>query len=760
MERSDSLRAVSMTAATLFFAAAPAHSQSVDPKDQTTAPRPVTAGGQGVPDKKPESPVQPVISPSAAAAPAQAQVGEIIITAQKRAENLQNVPIAVSVVDANTLKSFGVSAVSELAQVAPGLTMTQAGSNSILPRIRGIGQTGANMGLENPVAVYVDGVYYASTAASMFSLNNISQIAVLKGPQGTLFGRNATGGLIQVTTRDPQLAFGGEASLTAGNKATYGGNLYLTGGLAQDVAGDVAVYYHNQAHGFGVNLANGTDVNKGKDLAVRSKVKAHLGANTTVTLSGDYSRSVLVQPVFRIAYGFLPINKQPFTGGKFDIDSDTQPYAKTKQWGTSLTIKQDLGGVSLTSISALRDVSDATALDNDGLPAPTTIFLPAAQTAVTTTAHERTFSQEFQLSSEGKGPLKWTTGLYYFQNNGHYDPPVVINQLNGLILVTINTKVKTRSYAAYGQATYALTDRFHLTAGLRYTKEVRDAAGSLAVAVAGNQVAFVPSTGHASFGKVTWRLAADYRASDNLMAYASYNRGFKSGGFNPTEIPYHSFAPEQVDAYEAGLKLDLFGRRLRFNPAAFYYNYRDLQAILYVNGQPLTQNAASAKIYGLDADLAAVLMDGLTINGGISLLHARYGLYRNAQITTPDLINGGNIISSADLRGTQLANTPKFTADIGGQYALDLGSGKLTFAANYSYNDGFYAEAENRQRQKPYQLVNASIEYRARSGYMVSLWAKNIGNVAYATQLYTERAGDKVRIAPGRTFGVTAGMRF
>ena len=687
-------------------------------------------------------------------------VGEIIVTAQKRSENLQNVPIAVSVIQASDLSSKGVGAVSELAQVAPGLTMTQAGSNSILPRIRGIGQVGANMGLENPVAIYVDGVYYASTAGSMFSLNNIAQVSVLKGPQGTLFGRNATGGLIQVTTLDPSQNFSGKVSVTGGNKATYGGNAYLTGGLAPDVAGDIAVFYKKQDVGFGRNLANGKYVNDDEELAIRSKIKAELGPDTTLTLSGDYSLAKLAQPVFRTAYGFLPINKVPFTGGKFDIDSDTQPFARTRQWGGSATLQHDLGSVTFTSITAYRNVSDATVLDNDGLPAPTTVFLPAAQTAVSTTAHERTLSQEFQLVSNGSGPLKWTAGLFYFQNNGHYDPPVVINQLDGLILVTINSKIKTRSYAAYGQVTYEVAPGFNLTGGLRYTKEKREAAGSLDVTVAGAQQVFLPSSGESTFNKLTWRLAADYRPSDSVLVYASYNRGFKSGGFNPTEIPYSSFRPETVDAYEAGLKLDLFDRHLRLNPAVFYYDYTDLQAIIYVNGTPRTQNAATAKIYGVDVDFTAALTDQLKLTGGLSWLHARYGLYRNAQITTPDLVNGGNIISFGDLKDTRLANTPDWTADIGAQYATRVGDGKLTFAANYAYNDGFYADAENRQRQKGYSLVNGSIEYAMNNGLSVSLWAKNIGNVAYATQLYTEAAGDKVRIAAGRTYGVTAGVSF
>lgn len=688
------------------------------------------------------------------------QIEEIIVTAQKRSESLQNVPIAVTVIQADTLAGAGIRTVNELSQVTPGLVMTEAGSNGILPRIRGVGQAGQNMALENPVAIYVDGVYYASSAGSTFSLNNIQQIAVLKGPQGTLFGRNATGGLIQVTTRDPEEELGGAVSITGGNKATYGGNLYVTGGLAAGVAADLAVYYKKQAHGFGRNLVNGKYVNDDEDFAARSKIKASLGPDTTLVVSADYARRELAEPVFRSAYGSLPINKQPFTGGKFDIESDVQPYAKTEQLGGSVTLEHDFGGVRLTSISALRKIDDTTALDNDALPAPTLIFSPDAQTAVTAGSHERTFSQEFQLSSDNGSPLKWTAGLYYFQLKGHYGPPVVIDQLNGAVLLTIDAKVRTRSYAGYGQATYALTDNLNVTAGLRYTWEKREAAGTLDIRVFGNQIQFLPSQEDATFQKVTWRLAADYRPNSAVLVYGSYNRGFKSGGFNPTEIPYNSFEPEQIDAYEAGLKLDLLDRRLRINPAIFYYDYKNLQAIFYGGGQPVTQNAASAEIYGLDVDLVAAVSKGFTINAGLSVLHARYGLYRNAQITIPDPVNGGNIVTSGDVRGTRLANTPDWTANLGAEYTFGLGRGDLSLAANYAYNDGYFGEAENRQRQGSYHLVNASIEYRLSSGLSLSAWAKNIGNVAYATQLYTTAAGDKVRIGAGRTFGLTAGFEF
>ena len=244
-----------------------------------------------------------------------------------------------------------------------------------------------------------------------------------------------------------------------------------------------------------------------------------------------------------------------------------------------------------------------------------------------------------------------------------------------------------------------------------------------------------------------------------MLAYLSYNRGFKSGGFNPTEIPYVAFQPEQIDAYEGGLKLDLFDRRLRLNPSVFYYDYKNLQSPIFVNGLLFTKNAASAEIYGIDLDFEAALSTNFTLTGGLQWLHARYERYDGAQVSTP-LLAGGNALVLANLTGTRLGNTPDWTANVGAEYVVPMGDNSLTFAANYAYNDGFFADAENRYRQKSYSLVNASARLDIGDRYSLTVWGKNIGNVAYASQLVTTAFSDKFAVAPGRTVGITAGVEF
>jgi iron complex outermembrane recepter protein len=239
----------------------------------------------------------------AASAPA---LQEIVVTAQKRSENLQDVPIALSALSAESLANKGIVGTADLAAVIPGFSYSTNGT-SASPRIRGVGTAVAGEGNENSVSTYVDGVYYASAVGSILSFNNIDQVAVLKGPQGTLFGRNATGGLIQITTRDPGQETVAEGDVTYGNLNTVGTNVYVGGGVTSAIAADVAVHYKDQQEGFGVNLFNGEQVNREGDLDIRSKWKAQLDDATGAMVILDFEHSMAVNPAYRPLTGELPL---------------------------------------------------------------------------------------------------------------------------------------------------------------------------------------------------------------------------------------------------------------------------------------------------------------------------------------------------------------------------------------------------------------------------------------------------------------------
>jgi iron complex outermembrane receptor protein len=697
-------------------------------------------------------------APAADAQPQQTEghgLEEIVVTAQRRAENLQNVPIAVTALSADSLETQGIGDVKQLATAVPGLTYTTQGDVGA-PRIRGVGVAFAGAGNENSVSTYVDNVYYASAPASVLSFNNISQIAVLKGPQGTLFGRNATGGLIQITTRDPSQTFGGAADVTVGNLNTYGGNLYVTGGLLDNLAADLAVHFKDQIDGFGKNLFDGHNVNNTRESLLRSKLKAELGAATTATLILDYGKTRGTTDAYRPLYGSLPLDGKPYTGGPFDIDSNIDPLSTVTQYGASLDVAHDLEFARIVSITAYRHSDLHAVFDADAQP--------ENYLSLQVREPDRQYSEELQLVSDTTGPLSWQTGLYYFWASGGYAPVVIPIPLDSIVS-TVNTYQTTSSEAAFGQGTYAFTQWTSLTLGARLTSETKriDGSGSVYLDGLGASIPAGPYHDSITVTQPTWRVALDHKLSSDVMTYVSYNRGFKSGGFDPgsttVAVP---FRPEVLDAYEVGAKTELLDRRVRANLAAFYYNYRNIQLNSFSNGLNSIYNGKSATIYGLDMDLTAAATDHLTFTGGLSLLHDRFGdfpISRTAQLPTGGLVALANE-SAADKR---LQFTPDWQADLGAQYEIPLRSGSFVLATDYFHSAKWYSTPENRTYQPAYNLVNASATWLVGHDerYSVRLWGRNLGNVAYAEQVVVEvPVADYAKMAEGRTFGVTLGTKF
>ena len=708
------------------------------------------------------------VSPAATAEESDAGVEDIVVTAQKRSERLQDVPIAVTAISGEALTAKGVASTLDIQQVTPGLTFTTVGGTAA-PRIRGVGTTQAIGGNENSVATYIDGVYYASSAGSVMQLANIAQVAVLKGPQGTLFGRNATGGLIQITTLDPKHQFGGKVSASYGNRDTIGASAYVTGGLSDNVAADLSLYYNNQRDGFGVNRFNGQDVNKGKDFAVRSKWLIQLGEDTTVKLVGDYSKYAAVTIARRLISGSLPQIGTVFTGNPFDVDSDVQPYFNSRRSGVSGELIHHFASFDLSSITAYRRTRTLLGFDGDGTRIAN--FSTTDEVLL-----DRQFSQEFQLTSTGGGVFQWTAGAYYFYGDG--DLSAAIAQAPAVLpppIVTLRVQLgqKTKAPAVYAQGTYKLTDATSLTLGARYSWETRHYNGSGTSAVgAAPPAALPPVTGitKLSNSRPTWRIALDHHIDQNILVYVSYNRGFKSGGFAATVFtgPTQTFEPEVLDAYEIGFKSDLLDRHVRLNASAFHYNYKNIQIQAFGNGPiPTVINAASAKISGLDMELTVRPTSALTLTTGFSYIHSKFGSFPNASIAVPrvnaaGMPIGGNTTVRGPATGNELANTPDWTIDLGADYDVPLGHGGLTLSGHYFHSDGWFAEPDNYLKQKPYDQLSGSISYyfNPEKTLTVTAWGRNLTNEAVAVQMQARTTGNVVQIGQGRTYGVTLGAKF
>lgn len=687
-----------------------------------------------------------------------AGIEDIVVTAQKRSESLQRVPISVSVATNETLKASGAIGIQSLKVAAPNVDVNN-NIGFVLPFIRGVGSKASGAGLESPVSIYVDGVYYAATTSTLLSFSNIEQIEVLKGPQGTLFGRNATGGVIHVKMRDPSSTPGGDIDIGVGNYGTLAVNAYVTGGN-DTIAADLTLHAMTMAEGYGRNLLNGADVGQVQhDIGVRSKWKFQLGDTTTARVGLDYTNHLGSDNVQRYPANFpFPAGFGPSYGGRpWDTDVNILPKVETESYGASLTVDQEIGTLALTSITAYRKSDFSSSIDID--------YSRSNVRFGTIAQKDRQFSQEVQIQSTGSGPVDWTLGAFYF-NARSLNPPIRLvfaSATAGPSGVEVATGLDINSIAGFGQATWRVTDRLSLTGGLRYTSEKRSRDGEVRTFFVNGTVSRAPADAERRFNKLTWRAAADYRFADRVLGYVSYNRGFKSGGFNSSALTVPAFLPEVLDAYEVGLKSDL-SRTLRVNLSGFYYNYRDIQVQRYIGGVNGVYNGAKAEFYGGEIEVIAQPTPEWKLSADYQYLHGKFKEFTNAVVARP-LATGGVSLSEGDVSGNRTPISPRSTLSLNSVYTIPLTSGSLALSANAYYNSGFFHEPDNLLKQDDYILLNASIRWEVNeSGLAVVVWGNNLTNRAVAAsgavQAYGTFGLPRYAYEPPRTYGVRLEAKF
>jgi len=695
-------------------------------------------------------------SPSAGTA----AVEEVIVTAQRRRERLQDVPISVDAFSGDQLALSGVTSTADLALVTPGLEYgTQAAYGQ--PYLRGIGTVANGPGVESPVALYVDGVYYGAMIGSVLTLNNIEQIEVDKGPQGTLFGRNATGGLIQVTTRDPTQVFESKLGIGYGNYRTGQTSLFVSGAVSEKLAANLDVHFQNQGDGFGTNAFTRQDVNKTKDFAARSKWVLTASDATSFKLLFDYEHQNFAQ-AYVPAPATTPLGGAPYTGSPQGLDGYFQPTGKLDQGGASFQLRHDFGGIQFASLTSYRQSRVYEAFDGGLVPDP---FF--ALNLEINEQHQQ-FTQEFQLLSPTDSRIKWVTGLFLYHADSKSDPLVATSYglFQPVVAFDVYSDQKATSAAIYGQATKEILPATNLTVGLRYTTEHRTFTGSDVLQFSGGATApgGADDKGQ-TFNKPTWRISLDHRFTPALMAYASYNRGFKSGGFNDYLVPTSSYSPEVLDAYEIGLKSEAFQQRLQLDTAVFYYDYSNIQAVEYPFGIEIIRNAAKAKLYGLDVDAKARITEGFTLNLGIEALHDEFTSFPDATLSTP-VPGGGTVFSRFDAKGNRLGLAPSFTGNIGASLrvphtVVPNSWGGVTLNVTYAYNGGWFAEPDNRLRQPSYSLLSSQVSWAPPRGrFEVTLWGNNLLDRQYTVALASQANGDFAIYAPPRTYGLKLEARF
>lgn len=717
---------------------------------------------------------------------------EVIVTATRRDANLQEVPGTVQALSADTLKALNITNILQLPAVVPGLQIQPTGGNNTY--LRGVGSASAGYN-ETQTAVYIDGLYLPTPAMSIYSFNNIDQVEVLKGPQGTLYGRNATAGLIAVTTRDPdatqrQL----DASVGYANYDTWTQNFYGSTPLSDTLAANISVYNSKQNQGWGKNVFTGNDTQKSKETGAQAKLQWRPTSSTKVTTNFIYDTN---DRDYGFAFGVLPgtlaNDGTPYLG-EYRSAARIDTKAPFEAYIGSVKIQQDLGFADLMSLTGYQHSHQRPLFHANTASLGQPVAGQGTVIADWNSAN-RTWSEELQLTSKpSSSRLDWVTGLYYYNDSaklalGTYS--TCVGSVCAPYVPVVTTGYPTTvSYSGYVDGGYKLFDATRLTAGLRYTYETKGLTGDV-VPRAGlpNSVATLPSTtvlypGQAytgnpngiptesSFDKLTYRVVLSQDFGPDIHAYLSDNFGFKSGAYNATVFTNPPVKPELLHAYEAGVKSELFDRKLRLNLAYFYYDYTDVQmrstAPPAPPGTALLQNIASERIKGLDGDFTIIPAKGLAINGAFEVLDAKYVNYPGASCSTPgpnNIVNGvlvGTVITvPCNLAGYRVAFAAPFSASLGLTYSLDTAHGRFAFNVTDRYVDRYPLTPDNTIKAPAANTVDASITWTAPdTHYDVQLYGQNL------TDTYTYVAGyeaaSSFAIVPGapRVYGVTFGFHY
>ena len=715
-----------------------------------------------------------------------ATISEVVVTAQRRAERQVDVPISITALSAQQLVAANVQNLNDISRVTPSLRFdNQAGF--FQPSIRGIGTGVTTSGGGSNVGIYIDGFYSPNPVAASFQLTKLQSIQVLKGPQGTLFGRNTTGGAILVTTEDPGFEPGFEAKASYGRFDSKKLQAYGTYGLTDRIAVDLEGLWAD-GDGFVTNILDGDDhVGSYENWTVRAGLKFQI--SDSVSLLARYSHSDMNDPTAMMTNSNTDKTVDPTTGrpwgiqtfavpgrfttGKNEIAADIPRRIRTKTDIAQATLKADLGFANLTSYSQYRKekTDQSEDLDHTGL----TIFqlgLPIIDT---------TYSQEFLLSSKSGPKLQWTAGAFFLSTKDTYITYIDNNvQTAGRIRLG-GSSTTTESLAAFFDATYEFSEQWFLTAGLRYSHDsVKDAYWNPRFSGAKN---FVPSI---DGNKATPRLVLRYKPTDQSSIYASYAMGYKAaiidvGGScqNGPNFECSDVKPEKVNAFELGYKLDQ--SNFSFETSAFYYDYKNLQVSEFLgNAQAFIVNAAKSEIYGIDGSVRYNVNEHFQVNAGASWTHARYkkfGTTVNGQVVgapiyascagvTPSPCTPGQftyVRTDTILRDVHMQRTPDFTANAGARYTTDMtDKGEFSFSGNLYYSSKFYFSPSGTQFLQPaYATLALRAEWHDPSEtYMVALYGDNVTGERYRTQVQYNSFGIGAQWSTPSVWGVEVGARF
>ncbi len=682
---------------------------------------------------------------------------EIVITAQRRSEKQQNVPISISTVTGAALEQKGIVDVAQLPQAVPALRIDYAGNN-VQPTIRGVGSQVAGPGFVSNIGVYVDGYYIPSPGASDINLVDISSVSVLKGPQGTLFGYNATGGAIQITTPSPEHETSGFARVGYGSHNDINGAFYVTTGISQMLAFNVAASYDG-GDGYVTNTVSG-DRKAGQysTWSVRPKLLFTPTDNMSFLLA--YAHSYTDDPWTQNTIArdgqtigsIVPNNIIATDRGQ--VSNNAPNFMHLTSDSITLTSSFKFDFADLTSYTGYRTDDVSQGLEYDDTPAN----IYAAQWTIPDT----TFTQEFDLASKSGGRLQWVVGAFYMdlKDTYHYNTNSAVSPdgTGAPFNPLFTSKNDTKSIAGFADATYQVGDKVFLTAGGRYSHDESCLSFDLFIAD-------LVGSGCTTFTNFSPRAVARYQIDAQSSVYGSFTEGYKSGTLPGSSFSLTPVLPEKIDAFEVGYKIATSA--VQFNTAAFYYNYKDIQVTAYgANGASVTRNAAAAHIYGLDGDLTWNVTPDFTLNVSGAYTHAHYADFPNAIGFRQDLVPTSPTYGqfgtfNVDATGYQVQRTPEFAGNVGASYGFNVGGGRLVLNANLFYTSKFYFDAVQQLPQDAYTLLNLRGTWTDRSGhYSVALFGTNVTSEKYFAQNFTDTFASRAVYGPPALVGGTFTVHF
>lgn len=669
-------------------------------------------------------------------------IQEVIVTAQKRTESASRTPLALTAITAKDLDERGVTGAADLTNVVPNVQIGTADGGNTNIYIRGIGSNNTTEGGDPAAAFHLDGVYLGRPDEARVAFFDIDRVEVLRGPQGTLYGRNATAGAVNVITGKPEDTLAGKLSFEFGDYDLRRMDGMINVPVNDMLALRVAVmgeHHENYIHTASPN--NNQDTTGAR---LHALFKYSKDGNILVTLdqskiNGPDNAGVV-----------LPLQGEHGDAGRTDL-STLNAAGNANYYGARLEWNQSLGFATLTYLGAHRHRDVASSSSELGQFGNSFSF---------TNGNAEQTSHELRLSSNETGPWKWVAGAYaYDESQDDY-----ASFSNGVLTSTV-PNYESRSRALFGQATYALAPSLRITAGLRTTRDTKSTFGEVSTFTLFGPTQYATTDTERSWRHTDGKLGIDYDLSPGSMLYANVATGYKAGGFNTASAagnsPVSPYNPEKLTSVEGGLKTKVFGNTGQLNIALFHYGYKDLQVNTIVSvgggaGLVLVNNAATATVNGLEGDLKVRVSPAGTVDASFAYTDAKYDEFKNC-VYEPDN-------SLHDCSGNALRNAPKLTLALGYEHRIPLADGNLTLRADTRFSSKYFNDDTNSDlfRQGSYTRSGISARYdTADYKYYVSAYVRNLEDRNVMASRYPAVVGEsRGYIAPPRTVGMTLGTQF